>query len=186
MKDIRVSSRYAKSLLNLSAELNCLEETAKDMHFIHQVVSDNRDLYLLLKSPVVKTDKKISILKEVFEKNVSALSFSFMKIIANKKRESLLKEITASFNMQYKQLKHIDTAYITTAFPLDEALRKNLLQTIRKNIQNEQVELIEKVDKDILGGMILRVGDKQIDESIRRKIKELQKSFSKNPYIKEY
>lgn len=67
-----------------------------------------------------------------------------------------------------------------------ENLRKTILASIKKTINNHNLELIEKVDSTIIGGMILRVGDKQIDESIRRKINDLQKEFSKNPYIKEY
>ncbi|NUM49875.1 MAG: ATP synthase F1 subunit delta [Flavobacteriales bacterium] len=186
MADIRVSSRYAKSLLSLAVEQNCLEQVAKDMHFIEKVIYENKPLLLLLKSPIIKTDKKISILSEIFEKNISAVSFSFIKIIARKKREVILQNIASSFNTQYKTLKHIDTAYITTAVPIDENLRKTILASIKKTINNHNLELIEKVDSTIIGGMILRVGDKQIDESIRRKINDLQKEFSKNPYIKEY
>lgn len=98
----------------------------------------------------------------------------------------ILQNIASSFNAQYKTLKHIDTAYITTAVPIDENLRKTILASIKKTINNNNLELIEKVDSAIIGGMILRVGDKQVDESIRRKINDLQKEFSKNPYIKEY
>ncbi len=186
MIDIRVSSRYAKSLLSLAVENNCLEEVAKDMRLIEKVVSENKPLSLLLKSPIIKTDKKISILSEIFEKNISVLSFSFIKIIVRKKREVILHNITTSFAAQYNVLKHIDTAYITTAIPIDENLRKSVIASIKNTINNANLELVEKVDPSIIGGMILRVGDKQIDESIRRKINELQKEFSKNPYIKEY
>lgn len=103
MADIRVSSRYAKSLLSLAVEQNCLEQVAKDMHFIEKVISENKPLLLLLKSPIIKTDKKISILSEIFEKNISAVSFSFIKIIARKKREVILQNIASSFNAQYKK-----------------------------------------------------------------------------------
>lgn len=68
MADIRVSSRYAKSLLSLAVEQNCLEQVAKDMHFIEKVISENKPLLLLLKSPIIKTDKKISILSEILKK----------------------------------------------------------------------------------------------------------------------
>jgi F-type H+-transporting ATPase subunit delta len=150
MIDIRVSSRYAKSLLSLAVENNCLEEVAKDMRLIENVISENKPLLLLLKSPIIKTDKKISILSEIFEKKISDLSFSFIRIIVRKKREVILHNIATSFASQYNVLKHIDTAYITTAIPLDENLRKSVIASIKKTINNTNLELVEKVDSTII------------------------------------
>ena len=84
MKQSKITTRYAKSLLGLVLEKNLLEETVSDMKLIKSVCSTNKDFSLLLKSPVVKTDKKLNIFSQIFSKNLNELSMQFVKIIATK------------------------------------------------------------------------------------------------------
>ena len=109
MKSTRLTSRYAKSLLNLSIKQNCLEKTLADMNHINSLCDKNKDLILLLKSPVVKTDKKRLILSNIFSKSVSEITMSFIVIITNKKREMYLQGIAESFISLYKKYSNIET-----------------------------------------------------------------------------
>ena len=185
MKATRLSSRYAKSLLSLVVEQNKLEDTLSDMKHIENVCSENKDLSLLLKSPIVKTDKKISILSEIFSKSVSDVTMSFIHIITSKKREMYLEGIAESFISLYKVHNNIETVTLTTAVPIDENTKSEILSYIKKNGKTD-VELTEIIDEDILGGMIVKMGDKQLDASVIRDIKELKKTFNKNLYIKDF
>lgn len=185
MKATRLSSRYAKSLLSLVVEQNKLEDTLSDMKHIVSVCSENKDLSLLLKSPIVKTDKKISILSEIFSKSVSDVTMSFVQIVTSKKREMYLEGIAESFISLYKVYNNIETVTLTTAAPIDENTKSEILSYIKKNGKTD-VELTEIIDEDILGGMIVKMGDKQLDASVIRDIKELKKTFNKNLYIKDF
>ena len=185
MKATRLSSRYAKSLLSLVVEQNKLEDTLSDMKRIVSVCSENKDLSLLLKSPIVKTDKKMSILSEIFSKSVSDVTMSFIYIITSKKREMYLEGIAESFISLYKVHNNIETVTLTTAVPIDENTKSEILSYIKKHGKTD-VELTETIDEDILGGMILKMGDKQLDASVIRDIKELKKTFNKNLYIKDF
>ena len=185
MKATRLSSRYAKSLLSLVVEQNKLEDTLSDMKHIVSVCSENKDLTLLLKSPIVKTDKKMSILSEIFSKSVSDLTMSFVHIITSKKREMYLEGIAESFISLYKVHNNIESVTLTTAVPIDENTKSEILSYIKKNGKTD-VELTEIIDEDILGGMIVKMGDKQLDASVIRDIKELKKTFNKNLYIKDF
>ena len=185
MKSSRLSSRYAKSLLSLVVEQNKLEEILSDMKHITRVCSENKDLSLLLKSPIVKTDKKRSILSEIFSKSVSDITMSFIHIITSKKREMYLEGIAESFISLYKVHNNIETVTLTTAVPIDENTKSEILSYIKKNGKTD-VELTEIIDEDILGGMIVKMGDKQLDASVIRDIKELKKTFNKNLYIKDF
>ena len=140
---------------------------------------------LLLKSPIIKTDQKLAIFKEIFYDKISEISVRFINIITNKKRESLLEGIANSFITLYMAHKNIESATITTAFPLDENLRKEVIGFIKSNAEIE-VNLREKVDDKIIGGAILRMGDKQLDTSVKKAITELKQSFSKNLYEKDF
>ena len=185
MKSTRLSSRYAKSLLNLVVEKNKLEETLNDMKYIVDLCSNNKDLVLMLKSPIIKTDKKLSILSEIFSKNISETTMAFINIITNKKREMHLEAIAVSFIGLYKSHKNIKTVSITTAVPLSDQIKSEIMSYIKKT-GGEEVELTEIVNEDIIGGVIIKMGDKQLDASVTRKIKKLKKTFNKNLYIKDF
>ena len=146
---------------------------------------ENRELHVLLKSPVVKTDKKQEILKEIFGSKIEKMTAEFIDIICTKRREMYIEEIAEEFTEQYKEYKNILTAIVTTAFGLDDELRKKVLDVVKKSY-NSEVELVEKIDKDLIGGFIIRVGDKQDDTSIARKLRALHRAFNENPYVKDF
>jgi F-type H+-transporting ATPase subunit delta len=178
-----VASRYAKSLLDLSIEKKQLEETRNDMKLVQQVCHSNKDLVNLLNSPVVKTDKKIEILNAVFGKNLSKLTLSFFALLANKRREAFIPEIAKAFDELYKTKMNITTAVIKTAIVLDEKLKKRVLEIVKQAAPQGEIELVEKVDPSIIGGFVLTISDRQLDESVKHKLAELKKNLLENKYI---
>ena len=150
MKGIRVSSRYAKSLLLLAKEQNLLEDAFRDMQMISDVCAQNRDFVLLLKSPIIKSDKKVKIISAVMGGKLSVITSGFINIITNHRREGLLVEISDSFVSQYKELKNIAVAEIISATPLDDSQRKKIAESVKRAVGRE-VELKEKVNADIIG-----------------------------------
>ena len=185
MKGTRVASRYAKSLINLAIERGELEKAYADMQLVSNTVKGSKELALFLKNPIIKADKKEAVLVSLFEGKISKITKEFIDIIARKRRELYLGEIAEDFVAQYRTNKKILTAVITTASGLDETLRGKVLEIVKGSARSE-VELVEKIDKDLIGGFVLRIGDKQVDTSIARKLKQLTMNFSENPYIKEY
>ena len=184
MANTRVTLRYAKSLFELAKEQNALEECKADMEIILSTCSASNEFSLLLKSPVIKTDKKLAIIAEVFT-DLSPLSNAFVVLITKKKREFLLVQIAQQFMSVYKASLGIETATITTAQPLDDQLRTQVLEFIKKQ-GVQKVELSEKINEDLIGGAIVRIGDRQLDASILRQINDLKQSFNKNLYIKDF
>jgi F-type H+-transporting ATPase subunit delta len=182
MKDIKVASRYAKSLLGIALENKCLEAVQQDMMMISRVSQENREFIALLKSPIVRGDKKLSIINLVF-KDINNISAAFIKIIVAKKREGLLVDIADAFQEAYKVHKNIKTAFVTSAIALT-AEQKDKIKKLIGATYDSTIEFEEVIDESIIGGIILRVGDKQVDESIKRKIQNLVMEFDKNPYQK--
>ena len=179
MQGTRVASRYAKAFIELAIEQGLLEQACNDMKYILQVCKIEHELVVFLKSPVVKTDKKLAVLKELFSGKLNKLTETYIQLITSKKREVYLVEIAQEFLEQYKTKKNILTAVVTSASGLDDTARKALINLVKGNGTNEVV-LQEKVDKDIIGGFIIRVGDRQVDASISRKLSLLQREFMKN------
>jgi F-type H+-transporting ATPase subunit delta len=184
MEGTRAAARYAKSFIELSTEQGVLEQAYADMKQVAEVCSANRDFATFLKSPIIKTDKKQAVLKEVFAGKLNKVTEAFIRLITDKKREIYLAEIAHEFISQYKEKKKILTAVVTTANGIDENIRKKVMEIVKGSGQNDVV-LEERIDKDIIGGFVLRVGDKQIDASIANKLNLLKRSFNENPFIKE-
>jgi F-type H+-transporting ATPase subunit delta len=179
-------SRYVKSLLDLAVEQNTLEQVHNDMLLFAKVVNENRSFALMLKSPVIKHDTKRDVMNGLFKSKVNKLTLAFLDIITKKNREPLLPAIAVEFHNSYNEYKGVKKATVTTAVPLDPKLRTEFENMVKTYSNKKQVELIEKVDKDMIGGFVLNIADRQIDASIRNKIKALKVKFSQNPYIKEF
>lgn len=176
MKGTRVAARYAKSLIDLAQEQGTLEKAYADMKYIADLCKSNHDFLNFLKSPIIKTDKKLATLKTIFAGQLSPLTEVYIQLITSKKREVYLPEITQEFLEQYRTNKQILTAVVTTANGIDETTRKQILDLV-KGTGNKDVVLEEKINKDIIGGFIIRIGDKQIDASIARKLNNLKRDL---------
>lgn len=185
MSELRIATRYAKSLIGLAREKGVLEEVHNDMQMFAEVTKENRDLVLALKNPVIKPLKKKAILQAVF-KNVNALTTAFFDIVTRKNRADVLPEMASEFHKQYTILKGIQVANVTTAMPLDEKLRRQFTDIVKEISGKQKVQLVEKVEADIIGGYVLTVGDQQIDDSIKAKLLHLRRNLTRNQYIKEF
>lgn len=172
-----VASRYAKSLIDLASEKGQLDTVFTDMNFIKSVCQASKDFILFINSPIINTDKKIATLKSVFNGNISPITEGFLSIIASKRRESVIPEIADSFIAQYKTQKNILTAVVVSANGLDAASRKQALDLVKAQLKGE-VELVEKTNPELIGGFILKVGDKQIDKSVARQLSNLKKELT--------
>lgn len=186
MADSRVASRYVKSLLGLAIEQNALEQVHTDMQLIDRLCHANHDLLVMLRSPIIKHDKKRQILELIFKGKISPLSLSIIDILTQKNREPLLPAIAAEFGNAYNEYKGIQKAVVTTTIAVDENLKKEIEAIVKKLSNKKQVELTTKIDANLIGGFILNVGDRQIDASIKNKLKSLKVKFNENPYVKEF
>ncbi len=183
MAEIKVAKRYAKAFLGLVTEKGKLEEAFKDMSLLYETTSGNKDLVNMLKSPVVNTDKKIGILKDIYGGKLSETTMLFLTLITKKRREGAIPEIAGAFVNQYKQLKGITTAVVSSAALLTEDAKKRIHEVVQKEIGGT-IELKTEVNPELIGGFILRIGDKQLDTSILSRVEELKQEFRSNEYVK--
>jgi F-type H+-transporting ATPase subunit delta len=179
MKTSAAAARYAKSLLSLALEQGSLEKVKDDMAIVAKACHESHDLQVVLNSPVIKSDKKGAILQEIFGSQITDLSKKFIELLTNKSREALIPQIADEFVVLYNSHKGVITAIVTSANGLDENLRKKVMETIKNSVKSE-VALIENVDNKLIGGFILSIGDKQIDASVARSLKNLKQEFSAN------
>ena len=179
----RVASRYAKSVLDLAIEKGELEKVYADMQYLRSVMKASREFTNLLRSPVVKADMKKKAFDAVTAGKISPMTNSFLGLLMQKTREGILPEVITSFVEQYKKHKKIQTVKLTTATPVSDSLKKMILDRVKTTGHYENVELVEEVNPDIIGGFVLQAGDKLIDASIAYDLKEIGKQFDRNDFI---
>src|SRR4051812_11062849 len=126
MADLRVASRYVKSLLELAVQQNALDDVHKDMQLFSKTCRENRDFVTLLRSPVIRHEKKRAILEKLFTGKVNKLSLAIMDILTYKNRESLLPLIASEFHNAYNVYKGVGKASVTTTVPMDSELREQM------------------------------------------------------------
>jgi F-type H+-transporting ATPase subunit delta len=178
MSENKAASRYAKSLIDLAKERNALEEIKNDMFFLEQVIDQNPELEAILRNPIVPLDKKSGILENILGAKVNEATKAFAKLIVNKGRSAILFDISKSFIAQYNALKGIVTAYVTTATELTAESRAEIVAIVKKEIGANEVVIREKVNDKLIGGFILKVGDRQFDASIASSLNKLKKEFA--------
>ena len=174
-----VANRYAQSLMDLATEQKKVDAVRADMKLLAQVCEENREFAVFLSSPIIKTDKKLSILNGIFKGKIDDLTLSFLALTAKKHREAIFLEIAQSFDDLYRQNQNIFSAVVTTASGLDATTRAKMLDLVKAQLKGE-VELIEKVNPATIGGFILRMGDQQIDRSVARQLSTLKKDLINN------
>ncbi len=182
MADQRVAARYAKSLLDLGKEMGTLDAVKDDMDLLSKTVAESRELRLLLRNPIVKHDKKLAILTAIFKGKVSDVTMRFFTILTQKNREAALEGMGTEFQVQYNAMAGIQMAEVTSATPLTPASRAEIEKLVTQQTGLTQVKLTEKVDADLIGGFVLRVGDQQIDDSVRTSLRKMRISLQENTY----
>jgi F-type H+-transporting ATPase subunit delta len=181
----RVADRYAKSLIDLATEENKLEKILSDIE-IFKASLQSRDLYLMLKSPIIHADKKNSILNLLFKDKFDAMTMGFVEICTRKGREDILPEIVEQFLVQYNIMKKISRVLITTATPIDEATLTEIKEKLLKSTSTgDSLEITTKIDPSIIGGYTVEMDNKLYDASVAHKLENLKKQFSSNLYEKK-
>lgn len=182
MRNPRAASRYAKALITLGDERNELDTLQKDFEMITQTLSQNTELRAAINSPVIKPDVKSRILVKVFEGNVSKTTVSFLKMLTRHHRSLLLQEIAQHYKEQYLAHKNMVQATVTSAQPLDEDTLAKIVE-LAEGISNKKVDLVQKQNPELIGGFVLRVGDKQLNTSVLEGLNSIRKNLEKNQYV---
>ncbi|MBL4862701.1 MAG: ATP synthase F1 subunit delta [Crocinitomicaceae bacterium] len=177
MKSTKVASRYAKALLELAIEQKKVDSVLGDMNFLLHTNNETRDFELLILSPIVHADKKISIFQIVFEQ-FEEMTMSFVKLITNNGREGMLPKIAEEFVAQVKELKGIVPLTLISAKPLDASTKDKILEKVQVSVKGT-LEVTEEIDESLIGGFVVRMGDTQIDASVLRQFNNLKQRLTR-------
>lgn len=178
MAGARAAIRYAKAVLRLAQDQNATDAVNENMKLMVNTIAASHELRDVLNSPVVSTSIKKSALLDIF-KGSNPLTLNTIDTLITNKRIALLPEVAKQYSILFDSLKGAELATVTTALPLTDDLKVKVLAKV-KALTGKEVAVENIIDKNILGGFILRVGDLQYDASITNQLSKLKREFTLN------
>lgn len=175
----QIAKTYGDALFELAVEENKLDLIAEDVSALITAFSENEELTRLMSHPKVSKEEKLDIMTSILKGRVADEIDGFVRIIIEKGRYMEIAAIFAYFMNRYKEYKNIGTAYVTTAVSLSEVQRQQVEKRLLETTGYEKVEVQYSVDEALIGGMVIRIGDRVVDSSIQTKLYELTKELSK-------
>ena len=188
----KVAKRYAQGLLNFTQETAQTDAVFGEMSDVAKTIEKSKELQNFFASPIIDGKKKISIALEIF-KDFSPVTKSFLQLIIKQGRESQMQNIAQEFINKVEDMKGVQRITLTSAGQLSAENISNILKSSDLVNHNQTFEVKSIINPDLLGGYILRVGDQQIDQSVKSKLSKLKKEFlhediksSQQPFEDEY
>jgi F-type H+-transporting ATPase subunit delta len=172
----RAAIRYAKAILETAVSSGKANKVNEDMKSIIAAVNSSADLKDFMGSPIITSEVKMNVLSEVFG-SVQADTKSLFRLLQENKRFQILEAIATQFNAQFDEMNGVEVAKVTTAFPITADLEAKILAKAT-SISTKKITIQNTVDPSIIGGFILRIGDKQYNASVLNRLQELKREFS--------
>jgi F-type H+-transporting ATPase subunit delta len=176
MNESKITTRYAKALFKLAQEQNLLDKIKQDLDFVYQAI-DIKEFRDLINSPIIPVSQKKQVFVELFKDRIDNSTLNFLLILAENRREQFLKIIILDFYKLYRQALGITQVELITAVELSEQTKQEFINILKK-ITNHKIDLIHKVNPEIIGGFIIRIDDRQLDTSIATQLQKLKKHIS--------
>ena len=168
--------RYAKAFFSLAREKKMMETLKTDIEKVFNVCNQSTDFIHLLESPVVSTSKKSELMTKIFKAEVDTLTLNFLLLIIKNKRESYIPGICRNFLDLIRKDQNIKSAVLVTASEINSKIIDKIKTLMEKEL-NAKVELSVDVEPEIIGGLILRIGDKQFDSSVNTQLKKIKQQL---------
>jgi len=174
-----VGATYGEALFELAVEEGREEELMGEIIQLRELLSENPDFGKLMNHPKVLKEDKLEVLESVFKGRISEELVGFLHLIVSKDRYGEIDSILDYFIDEVKQVKGIGVAYVTTALDLSEAKKKEIEQKLLSTTSFNRMEMHYQVDEGLIGGMVIRIGDRVVDSSIRSKLSGLERELLK-------
>ena len=170
-----LAGRYAGALYALAEESGKIDAVVKDMNGVAELVSSNHDMRLLVESPAITWAEQTKAITAVLEKGgADALTVKFVGTVASNGRLHALSKIISAFLAEHARRRGEVSAEVISAVEMDDARRARVEQAVSKLAGSDKLSLSMRVDPSLIGGLVVRIGSRMIDTSIRTKLNRLE------------
>ena len=174
-----VSTVYGDALFELALENNQLDSLTEEVKAVSQALTENEDLTKLMNHPKIDKEEKIKFIEDVFTGRVSRELVGLMRMLVEKGHYNEMVTVFDYFIGRVKEYKNIGTAYVTSAFPLSDAQKAALAKRLLETTRYVRFEMHFDVDASLIGGMVIRSGDRIVDSSVKNKLNQLTRELQK-------
>lgn len=171
----RAAIRYAKAVLEAAHDKGAAGEVNNDMLSIASTIGGNAELKEFLVSPTTTSDAKENALLEIFS-GINELTKKLFTLLHNNKRFEILGAVASEYNRLFEEMNGVEIATVTTAIAMDQEIEAKVLSKILE-FSNKKVVIDNKIDESIIGGFILRIGDKQYNASVASRLQTLKREL---------
>lgn len=178
VKNIKLAKKYANALFDTAKEADLTDKVYDELVFVVETIKSNEELSSFLNSPLIKIEDKKDVISKLFSVHVGNICIDFLFVLVSAGRFFVLDEILNQFSEIYNEEKNIVKPIITSAVELDDEQKNNLLSKLENKL-NKKVIPKYAVDSEIIGGLIVEIGDKTIDCSLKSKFNNMQKQLTK-------
>ena len=174
-----ISKAYGEALFELALEKNELDSFAEQVNLLANAFAENPELTKLLSHPKISKEEKVNVIESIFKGRMSDDIVGFLVVVVEKDRGSEIEDILKLFQAKVREYKKIGVAFVTSAIELTTEQKEKVEQKLLQQTAYESFEVDYKVDESLIGGMIIRIGDRVVDSSIRSKLDNLTKELKK-------
>ena len=176
MSSTRAAIRYAKAILEIASSKNAANDVSNDMFLISSTIKENVELDTFLQNPTIKVEVKENALLEVFA-STNGVTKSLFHLLFENKRFEILGAVASEYTKLFAEMNGVEVAKVTTAIPMDADLEAKVKAKIA-TFSDKKVTIENTVDASIIGGFILRIGDKQYNASVANRLQVLKRELS--------
>ena len=174
-----VSATYGDALFEVAMEQNMVDVLFEEAKAVYDAIDGNKELVNFLNHPKIDKANKIKTIEDIFNQFVSKELTGLLVAIVQKDRAKELKGILEYFLNKVKEYKKIGTAYVTTPMELSAEAKKKVEKRLLDTTGYVKFEMVYAVDESLIGGMVIRIGDRVVDSSIKHKLSELSRQLNK-------
>lgn len=172
-----VSRTYSEALFEVALEEGKIDLFLDELNFVTETFKIHPEFFELFKTPLIRVDEKKKVLEEVFGGKLSKELNNFLKIIIDKRRGSFIEQIKGEYESIVNKHKGVVNAMAITAVPLSDE-EKTTLKDKLSTLTGKTIKLTNKTDKNVIGGVLVKIGDKVIDGTIKGRLEEMKESLS--------
>ena len=174
-KPVGLTGRYISALFEICSERNILNKVVNDFISLNVLIKNNINIKFLISSPTIGKTKQQNIILSILKKaNAHKTTINFCGVLANNGRIFILEKVVADFLNEVSRRKGEITVEVFTAHELNDIEEENLKISVSKNYGGKKISLLTNIDRSLIGGIILKIGSKMFDSSIKTKLKNLE------------
>ena len=174
-----ISRTYGEALFAQALSDNKVDQLFEEAELLKELFAENEELLKLLSHPDIELSEKLSVVETIFSGRVSDDMTGFLRVIVSKGRSASMEAILDDFIGRIKEYKKIGIVFVTSARELTKSQKESVEGRISETTDFSKLEMHYQVDESLIGGIVIRIGDRVVDGSVKNRLYHMKKELLK-------